>query len=79
MHTVWEIEAVRTLALRIIAVLLAVLGTWAHAHAESYAALWERNSGAGWVARHGLTADGYQREFDALIARGYRLHLKSGY
>jgi NADH:ubiquinone oxidoreductase subunit H len=46
---------------------------------ERYAAIWERRAGPAWVARHGLTSDGYQQEFDRLVAQGYRLVLVSGY
>ena len=57
--------------------LLTALGS--PALAEHYAAIWERVSGPAWVARHGMTSDGYQQEFDRLIAQGYRLKLVSGY
>ncbi|HKP95731.1 MAG TPA: serine hydrolase [Fibrobacteria bacterium] len=35
--------------------------------------------GAPWVARHGLTAAGYQSEFNYWVGRGYRLTYVSGY
>jgi CubicO group peptidase (beta-lactamase class C family) len=35
--------------------------------------------GAPWVARHGLTSDEYQAEFDAWVGQGYRLTYVSGY
>ena len=38
-----------------------------------YAAIWEKRNGPPWQARHGLTADEYQRAFNDLSARGYRL------
>jgi Bacterial tandem repeat domain 1 len=30
------------------------------AHAEHYAAIWDKSSGPAWVARHGLTSSTYQ-------------------
>jgi hypothetical protein len=47
--------------------------------ADHYAAIWEKNSGPTWVARHGLTSAAYQQEFDKLIAQGYRLKMVNGY
>jgi CubicO group peptidase (beta-lactamase class C family) len=44
-----------------------------------YAAIWEKSAGPAWQARHGLTADQYQAEFDALVGQGYRLRCVSGY
>ena len=44
-----------------------------------YAAIWEKASGPSWVARHGMTSAAYQSEFDAYVARGYRLTHVSGY
>lgn len=35
--------------------------------------------GAAWVARHGLTSDQYQQEFDTWVGQGYRLTYVSGY
>jgi urease beta subunit len=46
---------------------------------DRYAAIWEQVSGPAWVARHGMTSAGYQREFDRLVGQGYRLTLVSGY
>ena len=46
---------------------------------QSYAAIWENTSGPQFIARHGLTSDQYQQEFDALLAQGFRLDLVSGY
>lgn len=44
-----------------------------------FAALWEKNDGAAWVARHGMTGDSYQSQFDDLVEQGYRLRLVNGY
>jgi hypothetical protein len=44
-----------------------------------YAAIWEQASGPSWVARHGMTADGYQEEFNHLAQEGYRLLQVSGF
>ena len=39
-----------------------------------FAAIWElRNDGVLWAARHGLTAAGFQTEFNNLGSQGYRL------
>ena len=43
------------------------------------AAIWEKAPGAAFVARHGMSADGYQQEFNTLLGQGYRLKLVSGY
>jgi hypothetical protein len=46
---------------------------------DYYAAIWEKSTGPAWVARHGMTSAEYQSEFDAFVARGYRLTHVSGY
>ena len=46
---------------------------------DFYAAIWERRSGGAWVARHGLTSDQYQQEFDKYTGQGFRLTKVSGY
>lgn len=43
------------------------------------AGLWHGGPAPAWTARHGLSSDGFQREFDALAAAGYRLVDVSGY
>jgi hypothetical protein len=40
---------------------------------ERFACIWDRYAGPAWVARYDLTAEAYQREFDAQNARGFRL------
>src|SRR5262245_23966216 len=44
-----------------------------------YACIWDEYAGPAWQARHGLDAAAYQREFDALVAQGYRLVQAAGY
>jgi CubicO group peptidase (beta-lactamase class C family) len=44
-----------------------------------YAAIWEKASGPAWVARHGLSAEEYQKAFDEYLKQGYRLRMVSGY
>jgi hypothetical protein len=44
-----------------------------------YAAIWEKTSGPAFVARHGMTSDGYQAEFDKLLSQGFRPTLVDGY
>ncbi|WP_335374105.1 hypothetical protein [Bacillus pseudomycoides] len=46
---------------------------------DRYAAIWEKRGGPEWQARHGLTAEQYQRTFNELVAQGYRLIQVSGY
>lgn len=46
---------------------------------DYYAVIWEKASGPAWIARHGMTSAQYQAEFDAYVARGYRLTHVSGY
>jgi hypothetical protein len=46
---------------------------------DRYAAIWEKAPGPAFVARHGLSADGYQQEFNTWLGQGYRLKLVSGY
>ena len=45
----------------------------------NYAAIWVKETGPEWVARHGLTSSEYQAAFDEYVARGFRLSLVSGY
>ncbi len=44
-----------------------------------YAAIWRQESSGAWQARHGLTAEGYQRAFDELMPQGFRPTQVSGY
>jgi hypothetical protein len=44
-----------------------------------YAAIWEKTSGPDFVARHGMTSDAYQQEFDKWVKQGFRLTLVNGY
>lgn len=44
-----------------------------------YAAIWEKKSGTAWMARHGMTSDAYQEEFNTLVQDGFRLIDVSGY
>jgi len=46
---------------------------------QSYAAIWEKSPGPEFVARHGMTSDNYQQEFDKLTGQGFRLTLVDGY
>src|SRR5215217_4361422 len=46
---------------------------------ERFACIWERYAGPAWAAQHGLTAEAYQREFDAQNSRGFRLVRAVGY
>ena len=44
-----------------------------------YAAIWEKTGGPAFVARHEMTSQAYQQEFDKLTGQGYCLELVSGY
>lgn len=44
-----------------------------------FTAIWERQPGIPWEARHGLTPEQYQELFDELSGKGYRLRCLSGY
>lgn len=44
-----------------------------------YAAIWEQKSGPAWAARHGMTSDGFQEQFNYSAKDGYRLVVVSGY
>lgn len=46
---------------------------------ERFACVWDRCAGPAWSARHGLTAQQYQDEFDAQNQRGFRLVRVAGY
>ncbi len=46
---------------------------------DRYAAIWEKSRGPSWVARHGMTSNQYQKEFNKLTKKGYRLTHVSGY
>ncbi|HEY2838107.1 MAG TPA: hypothetical protein VGJ26_03090, partial [Pirellulales bacterium] len=46
---------------------------------ERYAALWEKNDCPPFIARSGLTAQGYQQQFDRWVGQGFRLKLVVGY
>jgi hypothetical protein len=49
------------------------------ANVDYYAAIWELRTGPPLYARHGLTSDQYQREFDNNYYQGYMLKVVSGY
>ena len=46
---------------------------------DFYAAIFEKDGGPAFAARHGLTSAQYQQTFDQLVAQGFRLHQVSGY
>lgn len=46
---------------------------------DLYAAMWEKKDGPEWLARHRMTADAYQAEFDLRLKQGYRLVKVCGY
>ena len=46
---------------------------------DLYASIWEQRQGPAWVARHGLSAQQYQAEFERLAGEGFRIVDVSGY
>jgi triacylglycerol esterase/lipase EstA (alpha/beta hydrolase family) len=46
---------------------------------EQYAAIWHKDGGPAFQARHGLDADQYQQAFDELTGQGFRLTWVDGY
>ena len=44
-----------------------------------YAALWKKQAGPDWAAKHGLNAAQYQAAFDDFAKKGYRLTWVNGY
>jgi hypothetical protein len=46
---------------------------------DRYAAIWEKRDGPEWLARHGIPAGDYQKEFDKNAGDGFRLTCVSGY
>jgi hypothetical protein len=44
-----------------------------------YAAIWEKNNGTPFVARHGMSSQQYQQAFNQYTSQGYRLTDVSGY
>lgn len=52
---------------------------WNSGGTPKFAAIWVKVHGGPWAARHGMFADAYQEEFDAMAKQGYRLRFVSGY
>lgn len=44
-----------------------------------YAAVWKKQAGPAWAARHGLTGDQYQAAFNQFNQQGYRLEFVNAY
>jgi len=44
-----------------------------------FAAIWQKQGGAAWVAKHNMTAADYQTAFNTYVQQGYRLVHVSGY
>ena len=45
----------------------------------NYAAIWYKDGGPAFVARHGLNSQQYQAAFDDYVSQGYRLTVVDGY
>ncbi len=46
---------------------------------DRYAAIWVKENGPAWEARHGMTSAQYQATFNQLVGQGYQLTHVSGY
>ena len=46
---------------------------------DFYAAIWDKNPGGAWQARHNLSAADYQTTFNQMLAQGFRLTMVNGY
>jgi hypothetical protein len=44
-----------------------------------YAAIWQKSAGPAWIARHGMSGAEYQKAFNDLGSKGYRLERVLGY
>lgn len=44
-----------------------------------YAAIWKKQAGPAWAARHGMSAEQYQAAFNSFNQQGYRLTYVNGY
>jgi polyglycine hydrolase-like protein len=58
---------------------LAEISGYSVGDGDRFAAIFERQAGPPWVARHGLTAAAYQDAFDELTGQNYRPTHLSGY
>ncbi len=45
---------------------------------QRYAAIWEKRAGSPWVARHGMSANGYQSTFDQYTSQGFAPFMVDG-
>ncbi len=48
------------------------ISSWRSGKTNRYAAIWEKDKGPGWVARHAMTSAKYQQEFNKWTQKGYR-------
>ena len=46
---------------------------------DRYVAIWDKSPSGPWIARHGLTSNGFQAQFNSSLQEGYRLRHVSGY
>src|SRR5205809_201989 len=58
---------------------LTLVSGYSVANQDRYAAIWEQKSCPAYVARHGLSSQGYQQEFDKWNGQEYRLKLVNGH
>ena len=58
---------------------LAWISGYSDAGIARYAAIWRKEPFGPWQARHGLTAEGYQSEFNLLVEQGFRPVQVCGY
>ena len=57
---------------------LIAVSTYGLAGVLRFASIWEQAGDVNWQTRHGITAARYQREFNLLGRKGYRLVAISG-
>jgi hypothetical protein len=58
---------------------LALVSGYAEGNQARYAAIWDKSPTSAWVARHGMSGDDYQAEFNKNVGKGFRLAMVSGF
>jgi Bacterial tandem repeat domain 1 len=56
-----------------------LVGGHAVGNTDLYDAIWDKSTAQNWIARHGMTSEGYQTEVNTWVAQGYKLTVVSGY
>lgn len=58
---------------------LQIISGYGVGNQAKFAAVWDKNTGGAWTAKHNMTAAQYQDAFDDYNKQGYRLQYLSGY